>query len=50
MADAYIKRTTLFKIPKEEDIEAVLRQYEIVRATARKVRSLDSSRPCELVN
>lgn len=35
----YIKRITLFKIPKEEDIEATLEQYKILRTTAQKVRN-----------
>lgn len=34
---SYVKRTTLFKIPKEEDIETVLKQYEKLRKTAVKV-------------
>jgi hypothetical protein len=33
----HIKRVTLFKIPKEKDIDAVLKQYEKVRATSVKV-------------
>lgn len=37
-SNAYVKRTTLFKIPKEEDIETVLKQYEKLRKTAAKVR------------
>jgi hypothetical protein len=37
MAPKYIKRVTLFKIPKEEDIDAVLDQYDILRKTAQKV-------------
>lgn len=37
MSNTYIKRTTLFKVPKEEDIETVLKQYEILRKTAVKV-------------
>ena len=37
MAQSYYKRYTLFKIPKEEDIDAVLKQYDVLRATAVKV-------------
>ncbi len=37
MSDNYVKRTTLFKIP-EKDIDTVLKQYEILRKTAVKVR------------
>lgn len=37
MSNSYVKRTTLFKVPKEEDIEKVLKQYEILRKTAVKV-------------
>ncbi|KEF54151.1 uncharacterized protein A1O9_09946 [Exophiala aquamarina CBS 119918] len=36
MAPKYIKRVTLFKIPNEEDIDAVLAQYDILRKTAQK--------------
>ncbi|KAK3711317.1 hypothetical protein LTR37_009697 [Vermiconidia calcicola] len=36
MSNSYIKRTTLFKIPKEEDIDKVLKQYEVLRRTAVK--------------
>ena len=35
--DKYVKRITLFKIPKEEDIEATLEQYRVLRTTAVKV-------------
>ena len=37
MSNNYIKRTTLFRVVKEEDIERVLKQYEILRKTAVKV-------------
>jgi len=37
MSNIYVKRTTLFKIPKQEDIDAVLDQYAILRKTALKV-------------
>lgn len=37
MAPKYIKRVTLFKIPKEEDVDAVLAEYDILRKTAEKV-------------
>lgn len=33
----YVKRLTMFKIPKEEDIEKVLREYEILRKNAKRV-------------
>ena len=35
-ASQHIKRVTLFKIPKESDIDAVLKQYEKVRETSVK--------------
>lgn len=38
MSATYVKRTTLFKIPKEEDIDKVIKQYEILRSTAVKVQ------------
>ena len=37
MSNNYIKRTTLFKVPKEDDIERVLKQYEVLRKTAVRV-------------
>jgi hypothetical protein len=40
MSNSYVKRTTLFKVPKEEDIEKVFKQYEVLRKTAVKVRSI----------
>lgn len=36
-SDKYVKRITLFKIPKEEDIEATIEQYKVLRSTAVKV-------------
>ncbi|EXJ92070.1 hypothetical protein A1O3_00620 [Capronia epimyces CBS 606.96] len=36
MAPKLVKRITLFKVPKEEDIDAILAQYEVLRATAEK--------------
>jgi len=36
MGNNYIKRTTLFKVPNEEDIQMVLQQYEILRKNAVK--------------
>ncbi|KAJ9656239.1 hypothetical protein H2198_005090 [Neophaeococcomyces mojaviensis] len=36
MAPKYIKRITLFKVPKEEDIDRLLAQYEVLRQTAVK--------------
>lgn len=40
MSNNYVKRTTLFKVPKEEDIDAVLEQYAILRKNAVKVGRL----------
>lgn len=40
MAPKYIKRVTMFKIPKEEDIVTTLQQYEVLRDTAVKVSFL----------
>lgn len=37
MSTGFVKRVTLFKIPKEEDIDAVLAQYETVRQTSVRV-------------
>lgn len=37
MSNSYIKRTTLFKVAKEEDIDAVLKAYEVLRKNALKV-------------
>ena len=37
MAQTYYKRYTLFEIPKEEDIDRVLKQYDVLRKTAVKV-------------
>ena len=45
MSNTYVKRTTLFKIPKDEDIETVLKQYEVLRKNAVKV-TLFNVRPC----
>ncbi|KIW99777.1 uncharacterized protein Z518_10705 [Rhinocladiella mackenziei CBS 650.93] len=36
MSPKYIKRITLFKVPKEEDIDAIIAEYEVLRATAQK--------------
>ena len=36
-SESYIKRTTLFQIPKEENQDAVIKQYEVLRRTALKV-------------
>ncbi|ETI20707.1 hypothetical protein G647_07049 [Cladophialophora carrionii CBS 160.54] len=36
MSSKTVKRITLFKIPKEEDIDGALAQYEILRSTAQK--------------
>lgn len=35
----FVKRLTLFKVAKDEDIEAVLKAYEILRSTALRVRT-----------
>ena len=40
MPEIYVKRITLFKVAKDEDIEKVLKQYEILRKTAVKVRGI----------
>ena len=40
MSNTYVKRTTLFKVPKEEDIDAVLEQYAILRKNAVKVGNI----------
>jgi len=37
MSPKYIKRVTLFKVPKEEDIDAILAEYQVMRSTAQKV-------------
>ncbi|KAK4506382.1 hypothetical protein PRZ48_000112 [Zasmidium cellare] len=34
--ETYIKRLTMFKIPKEEDVERVLKAYEVLRGSAKK--------------
>ena len=46
MSNSYVKRVTLFKVPKEEDIETVLKQYEVLRQTAVKVYTLLHYRRC----
>lgn len=33
----YIKRITLFKVPKEEDVDAAIQKYKTLRETAVKV-------------
>lgn len=33
----YVKRITLFNVPNEDDIKAVLEAYEVLRKTAEKV-------------
>ena len=37
MSNTYVKRATFFKVPKEEDIQSVLKQYEVLRKNAVKV-------------
>jgi len=39
----YVKRITLFNVPKEEDIDKVLAQYEVLRKTAEKVQNAPTS-------
>ncbi|KAF2171473.1 hypothetical protein M409DRAFT_63729 [Zasmidium cellare ATCC 36951] len=34
--ETYIKRLTMFKIPKEEDVEKVLKAYEVLRSDAKR--------------
>ncbi|OAP64991.1 hypothetical protein AYL99_00963 [Fonsecaea erecta] len=36
MSPKYVKRVTLFKVPKEEDIDAILAEYQVMRSTAQK--------------
>ncbi|KAK4947314.1 hypothetical protein LTR10_013682 [Elasticomyces elasticus] len=36
MSRPYIKRVTMFKVPKEEDIDAVIAKYGEMRSTAQK--------------
>ncbi|KAI1624167.1 hypothetical protein EDD37DRAFT_609178 [Exophiala viscosa] len=36
MSQSYIKRVTMFQVAKEEDIDAVVAQYDILRSTAEK--------------
>jgi len=36
MSPKYVKRVTLFQVDKEEDIDAILGQYEVMRSTAQK--------------
>lgn len=35
--NAYVKRLNFFKVPKEEDIDAVLNEYETLRKNAMQV-------------
>lgn len=42
MAPRHVKRITMFKVPKAEDIQAVLKEYEILRKNAKKVSSPSS--------
>lgn len=37
--DTFVKRLTMFKIPKEEDIEKVLKEYEVLRGNAKRASS-----------
>jgi predicted component of type VI protein secretion system len=37
MSPKYVKRVTLFKVPKEEDIDAIIAEYATMRASAQKV-------------
>ncbi|KAK5317125.1 hypothetical protein LTR93_008900 [Exophiala xenobiotica] len=36
MSPKYVKRVTLFKVPKEEDIDAIIAEYATMRASAQK--------------
>lgn len=36
MPPKYVKRVSLFQVPKEEDIDAILEEYKVLRATAEK--------------
>ncbi|KAL6249550.1 hypothetical protein RBB50_003403 [Rhinocladiella similis] len=36
MAPKYVKRVSLFKVPKEEDVDAIIAEYAVLRATAQK--------------
>ncbi len=37
MSSKYVKRVTLFKVPKEEDIDAIIAEYGTMRTSAQKV-------------
>lgn len=39
---SFVKRLTFFKVAKEEDIQAVLKAYEILRSKALRVSQLSS--------
>lgn len=45
MSNTFVKRTTLFKIPKEH-IDTVLKEYETLRKNAVRVRWLPSLADC----
>lgn len=45
---AYVRRITLFKIPSESDIDALLKAYDILKQTNKKVR--DTFLPTLLLN
>ncbi|KIW60976.1 hypothetical protein PV05_01149 [Exophiala xenobiotica] len=36
MSSKYVKRVTLFKVPKEEDIDAIIAEYGTMRTSAQK--------------
>ncbi|OAL40553.1 hypothetical protein AYO20_00289 [Fonsecaea nubica] len=36
MSSKYVKRVSLFKVPKEDDIDAILAEYQVLRNTAQK--------------
>ncbi|KIW94240.1 uncharacterized protein Z519_05556 [Cladophialophora bantiana CBS 173.52] len=36
MSSKCVKRITLFKVPKEEDIDAILAEYQVMRTSAQK--------------
>jgi hypothetical protein len=39
MSPKYVKRVSIFKVPKEEDIDAIIAEYDVLRKTAQKVRA-----------
>lgn len=37
MPSKYVKRISIFQVAKEEDIDTILSEYKVMRATAEKV-------------